>query len=1738
MATTKKKRDKGPKYHRWNPSKEIYEIRKPYQLDHSKENPNVRVVPLGMKRILLEQGIWQTYLDYFQNKGLEYEEYDDLEDAPAKKTNKTRKRKLRIKPPADIPVVIEDMPQPEPEPPKLVDFRARKRPILVVKKPYFPQISIPNPSEPDAVGRSTDADGFEPDSVVRSTDASGFDVRGRSPNTSGVRVRRPNPSDISMSIYDVPPEPPAPPAKKTTIRIKKPKSILKTISDNISATYQNIVSPTPEKPSEEPSEEPLEEPLEEPTREPSEEPSEEPSPESTRELSEEPTPEEYIENSKISDQEPEQEPQQPILPILENANKYDFLYPNLDDPDFNIKLAKHKEFNDTKYDGKIYDFKKQAEVVCNARFELMPNQIFVKNFLSNQTPYHSLLLYHSLGSGKTCSAIGVAEEARTLMKQTGITKSIYIIASPNVQDNFRLQLFDETKLKYENGIWNIRSCVGEALLNEINPTYFKNMSKERVINQVKSIINEHYVFMGYIQFANFITDSIETKSVGYTKEEKARIRIKKIRAVFNNRLIVIDEVHNIRITHENKNKKTAELLMQVVRYATNLRLVLLSATPMFNSHEEIVWLVNLMNLNDKRPPIKISDIFDKKGDFKDRDLLVRKLTGYVSYVRGENPYSFPFRVYPEKYTQPYPIYQTNGKPLDPEKKIQHIPIFLNTMGEYQKGVYEFIVKHTFRDDNDIVTGGKSIVNNVYNLFKSKPKLSFWKKEEQKIKQEIGDNIKNIYLENNNSNSKIKRYLQENIINYIKLNNNWKKELIDGNMYLYNNILQEAILCSDLPNNLCNNYEEQDDYKGFDDYNTYIYAVPDINATYNKDNTNTEGDTDTNTDEWVEKYDDNAQANYLYNSKTGDEWVENYDDNAQAKYWFNPSTGEASWIKPNEINEINKIVRGGSLPLDDDEDIIKMDTYRYTQLQRPLEALNIVYPHPDFANLDNLGSRESRELLITELVGSTGLERIVSYKEHTKDYHLKYNYEYKTDERVFSPENIGKYSAKIAKICETIRNSEGIVLVYSQWIDGGIIPMALALEEMGYTRYGTEKYTKSLFKTPPTIGETVGSHKAKYMIITGESAFSPNNIEDIKYLNNPKNKMGEFVKVVLISKAAAEGIDFKNIRQIHVMEPWFNMNRIEQIIGRGVRNLSHCGLPFEKRNVEIFLHATIGTYGSSPMKTPNASSSYSKNFNLDQNFNNKTSLGNDQPNVGHNDNQDYHKNMSSYETIDLYIYRLAEQKALKIGNVTRILKETAVDCILNIAQTNYTAENLAKMTDNTISIQTASGRILDYKVGDKPYTEMCDYKESCNFSCSPDAKIAESDIIKSTYNESFLQVNREQIVKRIRELFGEPTMGRIFYRIDELKRLINQNQFYPEDQIYYAITYLIENKNEFLIDKYGRKGNLINRGDYYLFQPIEITDEYATVYERSRPVDFKHHSIMVDMPKEIREPQQEEPTEPTEYGVVEEQNVTSTDFDAIYRRFEANFEDAFSDESDTSKNWYKNIQAVLEHTDNRYGITQDLMKKYVVVHMLDEIPLIEKLVILKNIYGGSWTPTSELDIHVKDYFDNRILTTDSGIIGIPFSDDKITKIYGRSEDGSWNPVEFTDLNALMRSQDYFQKNIFNKDKLNQIIGFPAWVESQNEYVFKMRDITDSVNKRGARVNQATTKDIITKINAVLGEQIYTVENVVDFFGKNKNCLVVLIEILLRHFQETKRNDKIWVLTNEQVVINGIYNWNRK
>lgn len=1199
-----------------------------------------------------------------------------------------------------------------------------------------------------------------------------------------------------------------------------------------------------------------------------------------QELFEENLRENEIEDTVSSQSEIELEESLPS--VQQESSEYNFLYPELDDPEFSYKIAKHKEFNDTKYDGEIYDIQKQSELLCNSDFELMPHQIFIRNFLSFQTPYNSLLLYNGLGSGKTCSAIGVCEEMRSYMKQIGISKQILVVASPNVQDNFKLQLFDERKLKEINGLWNIKGCIGNSLLQEINPTNLSGLTRERIISQINTIIRQSYKFMGYNEFANYVTRKISVPDdAGYSSEKQKELTIQHIKNYFNNRLIVIDEIHNLALA-DKKQKRTSKLLNTIANYSDNMRLLLLSATPMYNSYSEIIWLTNLMNINDKRGTIEVNEVFDSDGNFKEegRELLKRKLTGYVSYVRGENPYTFPYRVYPTTFKpenalslNKYPEKQMNSKII--EQPLIHVPVFLNDIGSYQKHGYKFIMKYLF------------------------------------------------------------------------------------------------------------------------------------------------------------------EHSFNRTDKFGRELV-----------------------MPNFEN---------------------MDTFGYTLLYAPLVALNIVYPNEILDNMIQSG-KESKDD-ISSFVGQEGLSRIVTYKEDPAPNVVRHSYQYKPEilnkyGSIFSPSEIHKYSQKIATLCDCIKKSKGIVLIYSQYIDGGAVPIALALEEMGFGRFGTAPYTKNLFKKSPcepidalTMKSKSEFEKdsnpgvfrqAKYVMITGHKEFSPNNYADVNYTTNKENSNGELVKVIIISKAAAEGLDFKNIRQTHIMEPWYNMNRIEQIIGRSVRNQSHCNLPFEERNVEIYLHSTL--------------------------------LEDEE------------------ESADLYVYRLAEQKAKQIGQVTRLLKEIAVDCLLNISQTNFTQDKLFELASNqNIKIKLSSGKLIDFKVGDKPYTDVCDYMDNCSFTCSTkNPEIMESEIIQDTYNSEFMKSNSYTLLKRIRDLFRE----RSLYHRTQLVNEINAVKTYPSVQIYYALTYLIDNKTEELIDKYGRVGHLINRGDYYIFQPNEITDENASIYERVAPVDYKREKLLLEIPSlnTMKETLQDENDSEMEYKTILEK------IDGILNLVVGEKLELKSGETD----WYIHLNNVLTIIKNKHNISENLILKYTLAHIIDCLPYSEKFVLLNNYptKSTSYIP-SPLEIRIQEYFNERMMDYRGSKKAMVLT--KVHElVYLIKENEEWINAEPEDEDNI---RSMLRKNTIPVSEFFPIVAFVDPFKGK-EMSVKIKTINlNNRNNKGARIDQASKPEIISKINSVLGKEIYNVGIKDRAIG-----LAVILEILMRY--KTDHKEAVMFFSPEQTILNGV------
>ena len=1094
----------------------------------------------------------------------------------------------------------------------------------------------------------------------------------------------------------------------------------------------------------------------------------------------------------------------PSAKTTKTRKRFDYLYPSYDDPEFHMKIAQRKEFAHTMYDGKIQPVEAHAAVLCDAEFELAPHQSFVRNFVSNRTPYNGLLLYHGMGSGKTCSAISIAEETRMYQRMIGNRQRIIVVASPNVQENFRLQLFDERKLQSIDGFWTMTSCTGDRLLREINPNQSKGLKRSDVIRMVNKLIRSSYSFMGYIEFANHIIK-----------------RGKKLPQTFSNRLLIIDEVHNIRLSDDNAEKRVANELERLVKSVEQMKLIFMSGTPMYNSPREITWLINLLNTNDRRPhpPLEVKDVFDGDGFFKlpdGRALLERRATGYISFVRGENPYTFPYRMW--------------AKDIDPQRTFQHYP---------------------------------------------PPRIQL-------------------------NGAPVPHPLQ----------------FLD------------------------------------------VYLTP------------------------LAPYQEKGYAHVIAN-------------------------------------------------LDLNEDI---ESFNYTVLQRPLEALNMVYPDE---RLDTEAAFDSKFL-----VGKEGLNRLMTYT-NVENPPARYGFEYKSDKygRIFSPDEIGKYSHKIKTICDNVAHSEGVSLIYSQYIDGGLVPVAMALEEMGFTRAGG---TKSLLKKPPTNPPV----KHKYVMITGEKGLSPDNLADLKLVTNTTNKDGGQVKVVLVSQAGTEGLDFKFIRQVHILEPWYNMNRIEQIIGRAVRTCSHKDLPFSKRNVEIYMHGTV-------------------------------------------------LSDASVEAADLYLYGVAERKALKIGLVSRLLKECSVDCHLNIEQTNFTVERMKQ----TVTQELATGKQIQYQVGDKPYTSVCDYMDTCVYKCAGAEPIENTE---TTYHIEHASANVDTITKRVRALFKD----RFFYRKKELLREIRRVKNYPLEQIHVALTKMLD---EYLIDKFGRSGRLVNIGDLYLFEPTDLTlpnkrtQTDATVYERSTPVDFKraYVKINVQAPEVVLESDSE---------LVER----------LRRQFYAVFEPT---EDKVENDWYKHAPIAV-HKFMEEGVDEAVLKALLVAHIVEEVLGEHMLNFLNGIESAN--SMDEFAQLVRTYVKERTMVH-GDLRVFPFSG---TVMFVRGTSG-WKPAEFEDLHDV--KDNVVSLRAATLANLSHVIGFMLLEKVKKIMVFKNREM-DKKSSKGVRCS--SIKDTLRVLKRFVpgrlesdGTLTYTNEN-----GKstkmNKNAACIYIELVLRLLHREKQDKKVWFLSPFEAELAGI------
>lgn len=345
------------------------------------------------------------------------------------------------------------------------------------------------------------------------------------------------------------------------------------------------------------------------------------------------------------------------------------LYPDVEDPRFAEKLMRKQEFAENRQDS-IATQMEEGVNPCDPdkEFELTPVQRFIGRFMSPQCPYQSALLYHGVGVGKTCAAITVAENYLRSYPR----RSVIIVAPRNIQPGFRRTIFDDEALKImESGANTASGCTGNTYLKRTSTEFERD--RATIVRRVNQSIQSRYTFLGYIQFHRMIEDILKSVPRGLD-EAAARVRrIRLLRREFSGRLVIIDEAHNMRDTPSNAadddtdnpggdmelteaqaGKKLTPSLMKVLEAAEGMKLVLLTGTPMYNSYREIIFLLKLLLMNDKRAILSERDIFTTGGTFRPpsegrkggEELLGSAANAYVSFMRGENPLSFPVRLPP------------------------------------------------------------------------------------------------------------------------------------------------------------------------------------------------------------------------------------------------------------------------------------------------------------------------------------------------------------------------------------------------------------------------------------------------------------------------------------------------------------------------------------------------------------------------------------------------------------------------------------------------------------------------------------------------------------------------------------------------------------------------------------------------------------------------------------------------------------------------------------------------------------------------------------------------------------------------------------------------------------------------------------------------------------------------------------------------------------------------------------
>ena len=730
-------------------------------------------------------------------------------------------------------------------------------------------------------------------------------------------------------------------------------------------------------------------------------------------------------------------------------------------------------------------------------FSLMAHQKIVRDYINLYTPYRGLLLYHGLGSGKTCTSIAIAEGIKT-------SRPIIVMTPASLRMNYVEELKKCGDSIYKkNQFWEfihtegkpelvdilskilslsleyIRKQQGAWLVNvtkQPNFGFLDSTAKTSIDSQINEMIRYKYRFINY---NGLRISHLRELSKNYEKNP------------FDNTVVIIDEAHNFVSRIVNKLKKPESLSMRLYEYiatAENAKLVFLTGTPMINYPNELGILFNMLrgkiktwsfklNISDRR---KINTEYFKKifsaesGQPSIMDFIEYTPTTTTLTVT-RNPYGFINKTSSKIYQGVY--IDDNGNVTDEMFiKISTEILNKNKIDIIPKGISVELhnaLPDTLEGFKSYFIDDKNEVKNM-NLFKRRVLglTSYFRSAQESLMPQ-----------------------------YVKANN-FKIVMIPMSDFQFGVYEEARVQERKLEVRNARKKKKQVDGVFVDTVSTYrIFS--------------------------------RAFCNYVF------------------------PRPDIKRPMPNDGENMETAILNAT----SNEDILDA-----TSVEEKINDVDGKYER------DEIDAEQAEKLLDTR-----------SYQERI-DAALK---ELEQNKQAYlSPSALETYSPKFLNILENLQDDEhkGLHLIYSQFRTlEGIGILKLVLESNGFAQFKIKQSGKSweLDITPENM------EKPKFVLYTGTETpeekeivrnifngfwdMVPSSIaEPLKEISS-NNNMGEIIKIFMITASGAEGISLKNVRYVHITEPYWHPVRMQQVIGRARRICSHQDLPEDLRTVDVFLY---------------------------------------------------------------------------------------------------------------------------------------------------------------------------------------------------------------------------------------------------------------------------------------------------------------------------------------------------------------------------------------------------------------------------------------------------------------------------------------------------------------------------------------------------------------------------------------